>query len=310
LNETTDGVGGGWVVERSVLSLPAVVMHGGAGTFERVNSPQDEVELAAALTIALDAAWLLLDAGGPALDAVVEGVAFLEDSGVFNAGRSGARTANGILELDAAVMDGSTGSFGGVLATRWPRNPVRAALAVALLGGPAHGPVLLAGEGADLFAAESGLPRMTPTGESPAPGSPMSEAGTVGVVAVDVRGHVAAATSTGGRRDQRTGRVGDSPIPGAGTWADDETVAVSATGEGEAFVVAGFAHGVDWALRQGATLEEAVTVSMSQVTKRGGEGGSISICPDGEMVCAFDTKAMARAWRDATSTTIAVLRKF
>jgi beta-aspartyl-peptidase (threonine type) len=188
---------------------------------------------------------------------------------------------------------------------------VRAALAVAFLGGPANGPVLLAGEGADLFAAESGLPRMASTvgQESAAHTSPMSDAGTVGAVAVDVRGHVAAATSTGGRRDQRTGRVGDSPIPGAGTWADDETVAVSATGEGEAFLVAGFAHAVDRALRDGATLEEAITVSMSGVTGRGGEGGSISIRPDGEMVCAFDTKAMARAWRDATSTTIAVLRK-
>ncbi len=126
---------------------------------------------------------------------------------------------------------------------------------------------------------------------------------------VDVRGHLAAATSTGGRRDQRTGRVGDSPIPGAGTWADDETVAVSATGEGEAFLVAGFAHAVDRCLRDGATLEEAVAASMSGVTRRGGEGGSISIRPDGEMVCAFDTKAMARAWRDANSTTVAVLRR-
>jgi isoaspartyl peptidase/L-asparaginase-like protein (Ntn-hydrolase superfamily) len=85
---------------------------------------------------------------------------------------------------------------------------------------------------------------------------------------------------------------------------------VSATGEGEAFVVAGLAHGVDRALRSGAGLEEAVSISMSEVTRRGGEGGSISICPDGEMVCAFDTKAMARAWKDAASTTIAVLRRF
>ena len=138
---------------------------------------------------------------------------------------------------------------------------------------------------------------------------PSSAAGTVGAVAVDASGHVASATSTGGRTGQRRGRVGDSPIPGAGTWADDETVAVSATGEGEAFLVAGFAHAVDWGLREGSTLAEAVARAMEAVTRRGGEGGVIALTTSGEVLCAFDTRAMARGWKDSTQTRIAILDK-
>jgi beta-aspartyl-peptidase (threonine type) len=174
--------------------------------------------------------------------------------------------------------------------------------------------VLLAGVGADLFAAESGLIRMdarTPAGPvSPASGVaalPGSPAGTVGAVAVDSAGHLAAATSTGGREGQRRGRVGDSPIIGAGTWADDDTAAVSATGEGEAFLIAGFAHLVDWSLRTGSSLDEAVSRSMEQVARRGGEGGSLAIMASGELLCAFGTRAMARGWKDSKHMRIAVL---
>jgi isoaspartyl peptidase/L-asparaginase-like protein (Ntn-hydrolase superfamily) len=131
--------------------------------------------------------------------------------------------------------------------------------------------------------------------------------GTVGAVAADQSGHIAAATSTGGREGQRRGRVGDSPIIGAGTWADDETAAVSATGEGEAFLVAGFAHLLDWSLRSGSSLDEAVTRSMAEVTRRGGRGGAVTITRSGELVCAFDTRAMARGWMDSTQSRIAVL---
>ncbi len=296
------------VRELANLSVPAVAIHGGAGTFERVKSEADEVELTEEMERALRAAWLVLEGGGPALRAVVEAVAVLEDSGKFNAGRGGARTISGELELDAAVMDGWTGRAGAVCATCWPRNPVRVAHAIAQAAGPPDSPVLLAGVGADLFAAETGLLEMD---ASPPVGSvlrePRSPTGTVGAIAVDSAGHLAAATSTGGREGQRRGRVGDSPIIGAGTWADDETAAVSATGEGEAFLIAGFAHLLDWALRTGSGLDDAVSRSMREVVRREGKGGALAITSSGELVCTFGTRAMARGWKDATQMRIAVL---
>ena len=233
----------------------------------------------------------MLDAGGPALEAVVDAVAVMEDSGVFNAGVGGSRTITGELELDAAVMDGRSGCAGAVCATTWPRNPVRVALAVSESGSAPDGPLLLAGAGADLFAADRGFPEMGANRSNPILGSP---AGTVGAVAVDSERHLAAATSTGGRQGQLRGRVGDSPIIGAGTWADDATAAVSATGEGEAFVLAGFAHLLDWVMRDGASLDTAVVRSMAEVSRRGGEGGSIAMTTSGELVCVFGTRAMAR----------------
>jgi isoaspartyl peptidase/L-asparaginase-like protein (Ntn-hydrolase superfamily) len=247
----------------------------------------------------------VLEAGGPALQAVIDAVVVMEDSGLFNAGRGGSRTITGELELDAAVMDGRSGSAGAVCATTWPRNPVRVALAVSESGSLPDGPVLLAGAGADLFAQNRGFPQMDAVGRHDRVLG--SSAGTVGAVAVDSERHLAAATSTGGREGQLRGRVGDSPIIGAGTWADDATAAVSATGEGEAFLVAGFAHLLDWHIRNGSSLDDAVSRSMAEVTRRGGEGGSIAITGSGELLCAFGTRAMARAWKDVSETRIAVL---
>ena len=299
------------ILDHRLLSVPAIVVHGGAGTFDRIVSPDDESALEEGLRDALEAGWRLLDLGGAAFDAAVEAVASLESSGVFNAGRSASRTADGTLELDAAVMDGRTGHAGGVCATTWPRNPVRAALAVASLGGPVNGPVLLAGTGADQFAEDAGLERMEDDTDQGArdetSAGPFSHAGTVGAVAVDSDGHLGAATSTGGRSEQRRGRVGDSPIIGAGTWADDDTAAVSATGDGESFVVAGFAHHVDWAIRLGSSLSDAVVIALAEVGRRGGDGGAIAITPTGEASCIFDTKAMARGWKDSVATQVAVL---
>ena len=299
--------------EHVLLSIPAIAIHGGAGAFERVRSSQDELELEEVLVRAVHAGWAVLASGGPALESVVEAVASMEESGRFNAGVGGTPTSDGTLELDAAVMDGRTGIAGAVCATTWPRNPVRAALAVAELRGSTvdlRGPVLLAGIGADQFAREEGLARMVrPTEEvDGVVQEPASPVGTVGAVAVDATGHLAAATSTGGRAGQHRGRVGDSPIPGAGTWADDATAAVSATGEGEAFVVAGFAHLVDWGLREGSGLIDAVGRAMSEVKSRGGEGGAIVITATGELLCTFDTRAMARGWKSSTQTRIAVLQ--
>ncbi|MGH9104803.1 MAG: isoaspartyl peptidase/L-asparaginase, partial [Acidimicrobiales bacterium] len=130
--------------------------------------------------------------------------------------------------------------------------------------------------------------------------------GTVGAVALDGDGHVAAATSTGGRAGQRPGRVGDTPIIGAGTWADDRTAAISATGTGELFILAGFAHRVDWAMRSGSPLGPAMVASLGEVSALGGTGGAVAISAAGLFAAAFDTPAMARGWRDGGGEVVRV----
>jgi len=294
--------------ESGALGVPAVVIHGGAGEFGRVSSPDQLARLEEDLSDALETAWEVLGAGGSAIDCVIEAVACMEASGNFNCGRGAVATSQGTVETDAAVMDGMSGSFGAICAATWPESPVRAARAVLALGGPAEGPILLAGAGADRFCERAGLaPRVAASlcGEGVAP---FSRSGTVGAVAVDREGHLATATSTGGRLGKLPGRVGDSPIAGAGTWADDRSVAVSATGEGESFLVAGFAHRVDWRVTEGASLAVALGDALASVRSRGGHGGAIVLARDGCFAVAFDTFAMARGWRSKSGSTIRPLR--
>jgi isoaspartyl peptidase/L-asparaginase-like protein (Ntn-hydrolase superfamily) len=290
---------------------------------------------------ALAAGWEVLAPGGGALEAVVEAVAALEDGGRFNAGRGAVTTSDGTHEFDASVMDGRSGRVGAICAATYPANPVRVARAVADVGGTPDGPLLLAGLGADRFAEEAGFPAMTPemiagaragagakglAGQDqrgpgdgqPAPDRPNpslgapgqtatgSTAGTVGAVAVDAMGGVAAATSTGGRSGQLRGRVGDAPIPGAGTWASPANLAVSATGAGEAFIVAGFGHLVEWRVQSGDSLKAALSTALDAVAALGGDGGGIAISPDGAFVAGFNSRAMARGWRDASSEVVAL----
>ncbi|HET9092225.1 MAG TPA: isoaspartyl peptidase/L-asparaginase [Acidimicrobiales bacterium] len=283
------------------LGLPAIVIHGGAGTFPDL-SEEESALLLEALGTAREAGWEVLERGGSAYDAVVEAVASLEDSGRFNAGRGAVPTDDGAVEFDAGVMDAATGAVGALCAATYPANPVRAARAVAAVGGVPDGPVLLAGAGADDFCAKAGLEAMRPQwltkGAGRAgPPSALSKEGTVGAVAVDRGGQVAAATSTGGRSGQRRGRVGDSPIPGAGVLAHRCGVAVSATGAGEAFLVAGFSHRVAWERQAGRPLHEAVEAALSAVGELGGTGGAVALSDAGEFVASFTTPAMARAWR-------------
>jgi len=280
------------------LSPPVLAVHGGAGAG---HGPSEVV--ADGLLSALEAGWAVLTAGGGALEAAVAAVAAMEDSGTFNAGRGAVPTTAGSVETDAALMgalpDGREVS-GGVCAVTWPANPVLAARAVALAGDA----LLLAGDGADRFAASAGLDRRDPATltAGAGPGSPVSSAGTVGAVALDGAGALAAATSTGGRSGQPPGRVGDSPIIGAGTWAEQGRVAISATGEGEAFVRAGFAHRVDLDLVAGTPLAQATSTALRAVTRWGGSGGAILLGADGELVVAYDTPAMARGWRSVEET--------
>jgi isoaspartyl peptidase/L-asparaginase-like protein (Ntn-hydrolase superfamily) len=291
-------------LETGSLRLPAVVVHGGAGEFARATSPKDVSRVYDGMSAALGAAWKVLVRGGAALDAAVEAVACLEASGHFNAGRGAVATSQGTVETDSAVMDGASGHIGAICCATWPDSPVRAARAVLSLGGPAEGPVLLAGPGADRFCEEAGLVKRDPSLLTGAGVEPISRHGTVGAIAVDTAGHLAAATSTGGRLGQLSGRVGDSPIAGAGTWADDESVAVSATGVGESFVVAGFAHLIAWSALAGSPLAEALGKALGAVRSRGGCGGGIALDGDGRFALGFDTPGMARGWQDAAGRTI------
>ncbi len=331
MNEATKDLGGGqrMVIESGVLPWPAVAVHGGAGTFKvlREGGAQARAALEAALEVALRSGWAVLSAGGAALEAAVEAVAAMEDSGLFNAGRGSVPTTAGAVETDAGVMDGATGRAGGVCALSWPANPVRAALAVARLTGDPV-PILLAGAGGDELAKAEGLAGMLVdargaeasaagtgasaagtgggTGGGEVAGGRISGSGTVGAVAIDAAGHLAAATSTGGLAGQRPGRVGDSAIPGAGTWADDTTAAVSATGTGEAILLAGLAHLVDRSLREGAGLDAAVEAALDAVLQRGGTGGAIALSPRSEVAFAFSTPAMARGWRSGDRLSVKI----
>jgi beta-aspartyl-peptidase (threonine type) len=251
--------------------------------------------------------------GGPALDAVVAAVVVLEDDEQFNAGRGAALTAAGGVEHDAAVADGATGRAGAVACVSGIRNPVRAARAVL-----EHTPhVLLSGAGAEEFARREGLPFMplswfvTPHRQQQLArlrggGYAQHEmsGGTVGAVAVDLSGHLAAATSTGGVTGQLPGRVGDTPLIGAGTWADDRSCAVSATGHGEAFMLSAFAHEVDALVRlAGVDLSRACQRALHEVTTRAGTGGCIALGPDGTLAMPFTSTSMPRGVVDASGVT-------
>ncbi len=326
-----------FVLETGNLVGPALLVHGGAGTFERIRDQGGRAQLESGLAMALAAGWDVLERSGAALQAVVEAVASMEDGGLFNAGRGSAPTSEGATETDASVMDGATRTAGAICAATWPANPVRAALAVANLAlndatayqtappgnvsGAAPGPraersgtgawhpLLLAGAGADRLAEATGLAAMPSSGATTgAAAIPRQDSspGTVGAVALDRAGHVAAATSTGGRGGQPPGRVGDSAIIGAGTWADDSTVAISATGAGEAFILAGFAHRVDWALRSGIELNDALATALDAVLRNNGSGGAIALTSAGRFATIFGTAAMARGWRDARELVVRV----
>jgi beta-aspartyl-peptidase (threonine type) len=280
------------------MSVPAIVVHGGAGRLphsaERIETMREGA--AAAVVAGFD----VLAAGGSALDAVETAVVVLEDDPVFNAGRGAALTEDGGVELDAAVMEGTAHGAGSVACLGGVRNPVRAARAV--LEDGHH--VMYVGEAARAFAEEAGVelcdddwlatPRQR---RALAAGASGWAAGTVGAVARDREGRLAAATSTGGTMGQRRGRVGDSPLIGAGTWADDESVAVSCTGDGEAIIRTAVAHQIDALVRYGGrSLDDACSDALAALELRGGHGGVIAVTAE-EVAARFSSPSMTRAWR-------------
>jgi beta-aspartyl-peptidase (threonine type) len=296
-----------------------LVIHGGAGTIERgkMTSAKDAA-IRAGLNGALEAGSRILESGGSALDAVEATVRILEDDPNFNAGRGAVFTYEGTHELDASIMDGSTRAAGAVADVITTKNPIR--LARAVMEKSPH--VFLAGEGADRFSREQGLEQVandyfsTPDRRQQLEEMKTKKVsalevefkyGTVGAVALDSMGHVAAATSTGGTTGKRWGRVGDSPIIGAGTYADDRACAVSATGAGEYFIRAGAAHEICARIRlKGETPQVAADAVLGEIQQLGGSGGVIVLTPRGERVYSFNTAGMYRGMADKAGRSVAI----
>jgi beta-aspartyl-peptidase (threonine type) len=293
--------------------MHAIAIHGGAGAVPRASlSAEREQRFRAGLEAALDSGYAVLERGGSSLDAVATAVRILEDDPCYNAGHGAALTRDGAVELDAAIMDGKQMRAGAVASLRHVKNPVD--LARHVMEKSRH--VLLVGPGAEEFALEEGLTlvpnRYFRTAErleqlhAEQRGERVSELvpatkGTVGAVARDTAGNLAAATSTGGMTNKRPGRVGDSPIIGAGTYAKNGVCAVSATGHGEYFIRAVAAHHVCAAVEyRGLALEEAVREMLHEVLPAlGGDGGLIAVDHAGRIAMDFSTEGMFRGARDS-----------
>lgn len=290
----------------------AIAIHGGAGAVPRAAlTAEREVHYRKGLERALDAGYVVLEGGGSSLDAVTTAVRILEDDPLFNAGHGAALTRDGAAELDAAIMDGRQLRAGAVASVRHVKNPVE--LARRVMEKSRH--VLLVGAGAEEFALEEQLPLVpnlyfrtaerVEQLEAEQRGTRVSDlvpctTGTVGAVARDAAGNLAAATSTGGMTNKRPGRVGDSPIIGAGTYAKNGVCAVSATGHGEYFIRAVAAHHVCTAVEyRGLSLEQAVREVLQILSALGGDGGLIAVDGDAVPVMQFSTDGMFRGARDA-----------
>lgn len=306
----------------------AIVAHGGAGVIERNDlKPEQERAYREAMARTVEAGAEVLKRGGAALDAVETAVRSMEEDPLFNAGRGAVFTAEGRNELDAAVMDGRTLAAGAVAGVTRTKHPV--SLARAVMARSPH--VFLIGAGAEAFAREIGLEQVDPSWffterrwrslekelarqglpipprpvGAPAPSAESRAAlahdegkrGTVGVVALDAEGHVAAATSTGGTTAKRWGRVGDSPVIGAGTYAADAGCAVSATGAGEYFIRLAAAHRISALVElKGLSLQAAADqVVQDELTALGGDGGVVAVARDSQMAWSFNTSGMYRA---------------
>jgi beta-aspartyl-peptidase (threonine type) len=284
-----------------------LVIHGGAGVIERKSmTAEKDRAIRAALERALQAGERVLASGGKALDAVEAAARVMEDDPNFNAGKGAVFTYDGRNELDASIMDGSTRAAGAVSGVTATKNPI--SLARAVMEKSPH--VFLSKDGADQFSREQGLEQVpndyfaTPERRKQLEVFKTTKVsaleieykfGTVGAVALDTHGHVAAATSTGGMTGKRWGRIGDSPVIGAGTYADDRACAVSATGHGEYFIRAGVAHEICARMRlAGENGQKAADAVLAEIKAMGGDGGVILVTPKGETVYSFNTPGMYR----------------
>jgi isoaspartyl peptidase/L-asparaginase-like protein (Ntn-hydrolase superfamily) len=267
----------------------SLVLHGGAGALRERDYAVELDHMRGLVEGARDR----LQAGASALDVAAETVQAMEASGMYVAGRGASPNSAGLFELDASIMDGPTRRAGAVAALQGFASPIRAARAV--MEKTAH--VMLAGDGAAAFAGAEGLERVDAAWFTPvrAAAARAHTTGTVGCVALDATGAIAAATSTGGTHGKLYGRVGDSPIVGAGVWAD-ERVGVSCTGGGEFFIRAAAAAQVAFRMRlAGQGLAEATAAALADVRAVGGDGGLIALSATGEIAMPFNTAGMKRA---------------
>ena len=295
----------------------AIVIHGGAGRIDRdALTPERERLYHATLEQSLRAGHAILKRGGSALDAVEAAIVIMEDAPVFNAGKGAVFTADGKNELDASIMDGRALQAGAVGSVTTVKNPIRAARAV--MEKSPH--VLFTNRGAEKFASDNGLEMVDPKyffterrwkqiqkwrKEQEAKAKPQAAAdpdrhadyfGTVGCVALDAKGNIAAGTSTGGMTGKRFGRIGDSPIIGAGTYADNRTAGISCTGHGEYFIRHAVAHDISarMAYKQESLAKAAADVVQTVLKQAGGSGGIIGLDAKGNVVMEFNTPAMTR----------------
>ncbi len=297
-----------------------LVIHGGAGVIERDRlTAEDDRAIRAALDLALQTGSAILARGGSALDAVEATAQVLENDPHFNAGRGSVFTYQGTIEMDAAIMDGNSRAAGAVTGVTATKNPI--SLARAVMEDSPH--VFLSREGADEFSRQQGLEQALPEYfQTPERRRQLEELrnrptaeffdidvkyGTVGAVAVDSQGHVAAATSTGGLTGKRWGRIGDSPLIGAGTYADDRACAVSATGAGEFFIRVGVAHEICARMRlDGESAQSAADAVMAEVEALGGTGGVIVVTPQGDGIYSFNTPGMYRGEASPAGRSVAI----
>ena len=302
----------------SHAATPILVIHGGAGVVRKEMTPEKEKAVRAGLEKALATGYAVLKSGGNSLDAVQKAIVVLEDDPNFNAGRGAVFNHEGKNELDASIMDGATQRAGAVANVHRIRNPIE--LARAVMEKSEH--VMLIGDGAEQFAQSIGMPLVDPKyfytearwkalqqalEEEKAKSAEAGKTphhGTVGAVALDVKGNLAAGTSTGGMTNKRFGRVGDSPIIGAGTYADARC-AVSATGWGEFYIRATAARDICARVEfRGDELKKAADeVVLGVIPKLGGDGGVIALDKDGNIAMPFNTDGMFRGWVDRDGKT-------
>ncbi|WNB17430.1 isoaspartyl peptidase/L-asparaginase family protein [Marivirga arenosa] len=317
---STEQVAGPKEVMQGPISL---VIHGGAGTIKRENMTEEkDAEYRAKLAEALEAGYAKLEDGAPAMEAVIAAIQIMEESPLFNAGKGAVFTNEGKNELDAAVMDGKTRNAGAVAGVSTIKSPIEAALSV--MKDSPH--VMMAGKGAEKFAAEQGLEIVDPEyfftqsrydalqrvkareeekGRSAALlDFPDSKFGTVGCVALDKDGNIAAGTSTGGMTNKRYGRIGDAPIIAAGTYADNLTCGVSATGHGEYFIRSVVAYDIAAKMKYaGMSLEAAANkVVYDELVEFGGGGGIIALDRAGNISMPFNTSGMYRGYMNEKGT--------
>lgn len=317
----------------------AIIIHGGAGTILKKNmTPEKEAAYKAKLEEAIRVGYNILKDGGSSLDAVEKTINVLEDSPLFNAGKGAVFTNAETNELDASIMDGKTLNAGASAGTTTVRNPIN--LARAVMEKSKH--VMLSGKGAEIFAKEQGLTLVDPSyfhtenrleslkrvkeREAEKSGEINSESayldfydadiknskfGTVGCAALDKNGNLAAGTSTGGMTNKRYGRIGDAPIIGSGTYANNATCAVSSTGWGEYFIRAQVAHDISALMEyKGLSLKDAAKIVLDKVKALGGDGGIVAVDKNGNMVADFNTAGMYRAtMNDKGELTIGIYEK-